>query len=680
MSEGNLGALADVWQGPHGGLPPFDRLTPGLVEQAVHEALQRKRQEISAITGNTDPPTFANTIEALEDSGRALKGADILRRLLAATRAEPEMVAVNARLAPVLATFDDEIVQDEVLFARINAVHAARHALAPDEVRLTEIIRNAMLRRGAGLAPKARQRLTTLNRRLAELQSAFAQNMMSEATRDIVLVEAEDELAGVPEHVRTNAAALAERRGHPGKWAIANARPAVWPILQFATNRKLRKRVREMWMNRCGTAGPHDNRPVIAEILKRRGEKARLLGHDTFAHWAIADRMARTPEAALRQLLDVWAPVRRKTQARIAEVRNFAAAHGHQGPLDAEDWLHFLEKYRKARFGFDADEVRQYLSLDNVLGALFHAAGRLHGLSFRERPDAPRLHPDIRVVEVVAGENTLGLIWFDLMARESKQAGSWQAELRAAETFRGRTIPLSTICSSLEPARDGPVLMGWEYANVLFHEFGHALHVIMSRARYPSLGPMGVPWDMVELPSQLNERWLRDRDLLRRFARHHRTGDPIPDALIDAIEAAAAFDRVISVGVEYLAPAIVDLRMNLAADGGDVDPMTIEREVYSELGMPAMIDPVMRLPHQAHSFTDAYAAGLYVYLWADVLVADVLEAFEAAPGGLYDETIARRWRDTILCAGAHVAGEQAFRDFRGRDPDPNALLRRFALA
>jgi peptidyl-dipeptidase Dcp len=504
---------------------------------------------------------------------------------------------------------------------------------------------------------------------------------MAESAEVVVRVEAESELDGLPEAMRVAAAKLAERKGHPGQWAIANARPAVWPVLQFATHRGLRRRVRDMWMNRCAYDGPFDNRPVIAEILKLRGEKARLLGYPSFAHWATAGRMAGTPDAALDQMLRTWRPVREETNRRLAELQVLADADGLDGPIEAWDWLFYMERLRRQRFGLDGNAVKPYLQLDNVLRAVMDAAGRLHGLQSRELDGLPTIHPDVRVFEVSREGDPLGVIWLDLLARDGKMRGSWQYELRAAESFRGRTIGLSNVCSSLERTGDGgPVLMGWEYANVLFHEFGHALHMIMSRARYPSLGSMAVAWDLVEVPSQLNERWLRDRELLRRYAVHVETGEPMPDAMIDAIEAAAQFDRVVSVGLEYLAPAIVDMRIHLAADGSDVDALRIEREVYAELGMPAALDAIMRLPHQYHSFTDVYAAGLYVYLWADVMVAELLGAFAGAPGGLYDEQVARRYRDTILCVGHSVKGQEAFRNFLGRDPDPDALLRRFRLA
>lgn len=673
-------SLIEPWRGPFGGVPPLDTASPELIERAVRLAIEQKRAEIAAIIDEPSPPNFANTIEALEDAGRSLRRAETLRAAFVTTKGVGDMPAVQQRLAPLLAAFEDEIWQNDALFARVDAVHAARASLAADQARLTELIRDRMIRRGAGLPAEARARLTEVNAAIAAAEARFQQNLMSSVADEPVWVSDPAMLDGVPEALVEAAARLAAERGRPGEWAFGNLRPTVWPILQFARNRSLRRQVRDMWMMRCGAEGPYDNRALTAEIVSLRGEKARLLGYESYAHFATAARMAGTPEAALAQLHATWGPVLEATRSRRDELQALADADGLGEPIAAWDWLYYTEQLRRARFGLDGQAVRAYLSLGNVLAAIFDAMGRLHGLTFVWREDVPVIHPDVRVVEVRQDDETRGVIWLDLLFRDGKMRSSWQAEMRAAETFRGRVVPFSNVCSNLERQPDGQVLMGFEYANVLFHEFGHALHMIMSEARYPSLGPMAVEWDLVELPSQLNERWLFDRALLKRHARHHITGEPIPDAMIDGIEAAHLFDRVFSAGVEYLAPSIVDMRMYLAANGEPVDPLAVERAVYEEIGMPAEVDPVFRIWNQMHSFTEVYAAGLYVYLWADVMVADVIEAFTSAPGGLYDETIAARWRDEILTAGATRPGRELFRSFRGRDPDPSALLRRFELA
>ncbi|MGH6932326.1 MAG: M3 family metallopeptidase, partial [Dongiaceae bacterium] len=483
MTAAQPAALLDGWQGPYGGLPPFGQATPELIEKAVLMAIERKRAEIAKIVGNPAAPTFENTIEAYEDSGRALRRADCVRAVFFTTRLLGDMPHVNQRLAPVLAAFEDEIVHNGALFTRIDAVYAARSRLNGEQVRLTEVIREWMLRRGAGLPHDQCALLKDVNAQIAAVQSKFHENMFAEGAAQAVFVDSETELDGLPEPMREAAAKLAEQKVKPGKWAVANTRPAVWPTLQMATNRNLRRRVRDMWMNRCSYDGAHDNRPVIAEIVKLRGEKARLLGHPTFAHWATAGRMAGTPEAAMNQMLRTWGPVHKETMKRLALVQVLADADGLGGPIEACDWLYYAEKYRKQRFGLDASAVKPYLEVGNILKAIFHAAGRLHSLKFKELHNVPTVHPDIRVFEVSHSGEPIAVVWFDLLHREGKMRGSWQMELRAAETFHGKTIGFSSVCSNLErQGENGPVLMGWEYANVLFHEFGHALHMIMSRA------------------------------------------------------------------------------------------------------------------------------------------------------------------------------------------------------
>jgi peptidyl-dipeptidase Dcp len=667
------------WTGPYGGLPPFDAATPAAIEDATLAALAEKRAEVAAIVDNPAPATFNNCVAALEDAGRALRRVAALTAALFSTRNLGGMAEVDRRLAPLHEKLEDEIAHHPQLFARIDAV-CRDTTLTAEQARLAEVIRARFVRRGALLSPDTRSAIATLNGRISEIQSQAHANLGADAAARFVLIESEAELVGLPEAALAAARKLAIEKGHPGKFAIANARPAVWAVLQLCHNRDVRRQVRDMWMTRSATDGPNDNRRLLAELVTLRGEKARLLGYESYAHYAIDGKMAGSPDIVRAQLMEVFRPVRRDSVARINMLQALADTDGLDDKVRAWDWLYYLDKHRKAQFGLDSEAMKAYLSIDNVLAMIFSTAQRLHGVTFTALPEAPRVHPDVQVYEVARGDDVIGVLWMDLLTREGKMRGSWQAEIQAAEDFIGRRLCFSNVCSNIDKPADGPILMGWEYANVLFHEFGHAMHMLMSRARYPSLGSMGVEWDLVELPSQLNERWLYDRDLLRQYARHWQTGEAIPDAMVDAIEAGFRFDGVFSVRLEYLMPTLVDLNMHLAARGDPVDPLAIERQVYEELAAPDAIDPIFFLPQQYHSFTEAYAGALYSYLWADVMVADVIEAFENAPGKLYDAQVAAKWRDAILCVGTSVGGAQAFRNFRGRDPDPGALLRRFALA
>lgn len=670
---------------PHlGGLPPYDRATPAALAEALPVAVEAQRRALLAITQNPAAPSFDNTVAALEDGGRSLRDLRTLMMAVASTASTGEMPAVAQRLAPLVPALELEIAHDPVLLGRIDAVWQRRHAsgLDPEQVRLVEVLRDRMLQAGAALPLPAKQRLVAINGRLAALSAQFAQNLLADQSAQVVWLESQDDLAGLSEPQRQAAAAAARALGREGQWAIPNQRPAVWPFLTHSTRRDLRERVWRLWNDRCDNDGPHDNKPVIAEILRLRGERARLLGHPSHAHGVLAQRMARTPETAMAVMRRTWDTVLAASQRQLAEYQVIADAEGAGLALAPWDRLHYAEKLRRQRFQLDAEQVRQYLTLAGMLEAMFWAAGRVHGLSFEELHGLPRLHESIRVFEVRRDEAVVGVLYVDLFQRPGKAHGSHQHQMRAAESFRGRVLPISNMVSGLPPpVAAEPVLLPWEYANVLFHEFGHALHMLLNGARYPSLGSLQVAWDLVELPSLLNEYWLRDRELLGRFARHHETGEPMPLALIERLEAGLRYDRIFSVNLDYLGSAIVDMTLHQMADGTgrEIDAVAVERETLAGLGMPQAWDLILRVTSNAHSFAGGYDAGLYGYLWADLMAADAAEAFLQSRGGLYDVEVARAWRDTILSVGHVVPADLAFRRFRDRDPDPGALMRRFGL-
>ncbi len=681
-SSAAVDALLAPWRGPYGGLPPLDIATPESIGAACDAAIANKRAEVQAIVGNTAPPTFDNTIAALENAGRELQRVRALLGVFASTMSTGTMPEVNKRVAPLLAALDDDIALDEKLFARVDKVFATRQSagLSADQQRLTEITRARMLRQGAGLGTAAKKRLVEINGRIAGLQAQFAQNLLAEESTQAVFLNDESDLAGLPPALRAAAAEAAKAKGRPGAWAIPNSRPMVWPFLINAERRELREQVWRMWTMRGDNPGEHDNKPVITEILRLRGEKARLFGYANYADFATADRMAGNPQTATALLQDVWGRVLGPTRKLVADLQAIATDEGAKFQLAPWDRLYYSEKLRRARYGLDSEAVKPYLKLDSVLQALFWAAGRVHGLQYNEIPGAPVPHADIHVFAVSRAGRPLGVIYIDLYARPGKQRGSWATEYRPAESFRSKVLPVVALMSNVEQPADGsPPLLTWEVANVLFHEFGHTLHTLNAQTRYPSLGSMSVPWDFVEAPALLNERWLYDRELLQRFARHYLTYAPIPLHLVEKNERAAKFDRIFSLNLDYLAPAMVDMKMHLAADGRDIDAVTMENQLLAELGMPAAWDEIMRVTHNVHAFSFQYAAGVYSYLWSDVIAADIAEAFDQSPGGLYDAATAERWRRTLLSSGNSVPIEQAFRNFRGRDPSPAALLRRFGL-
>ncbi|MFN8894458.1 MAG: M3 family metallopeptidase [Betaproteobacteria bacterium] len=683
-------ALLAPWPGPCGGLPPYDRATPAALAEALPHAVAERRRAVRAIAGNPEPPSFANTVEALEDSARPLRDLHALSMSVATTASVGDMPAVAQRLAPLVPALDLEVAHDRTLFARVEAVWQTRQATGLDaqQQRLVEVLRGRLLRAGAALGDASQARLKDIDARIAVLQSCFNQNLLAEQAGQLTWFTDAAELDGLPPAQQETAAAAARARGREGAWALPNQRPAGWPFLQNARRRASREAVWRLWNGRGGRDGPSDNRPLIAEILQLRGERARLLGHPSHAHAVLADRMAGHPDTALAVLQRTWSVVRAATQRQLTDYQAIADAEADAAGLPRHalapwDRLYCAEQVRRQRFAVEGGEVAAYLPLQGLLQAMFWAAGRVHGLAFTELHGVPVLHPSVRVFEVRRAGEAIGALYADLFQRPGKAHGSHQARLRAAEHGARRVLPISVIVSGVpEPAPGQPALLPWEYANVLFHEFGHALHMLLDGARYPSLGSLNVAWDLVELPSLLNEYWLRDRELLRRFARHHATGEPMPEALIERLEAALRYDRIFRVNLDFLGSAIVDLRLHLLADGSGqpIDAVAVERQVLQELGMPACWDLVLHVTHSVHSFAGGYDAGVYAYLWSDVMAADVGERFLAAPGGLYDAEVARAWRDSVLSVGHTVPADAAFRTLMGRDPDPAALLRRFALA
>ncbi|MFO1287749.1 MAG: M3 family metallopeptidase [Rubrivivax sp.] len=486
-------ALLDPWPDqdlPHlGGLPPWDRVTPVALEAAYRAAVESKRGELRAVAGNPAPPTFENTIEALEDSGRALARLQTLLSAFSQTMASGEMPAVTQRLAPLAPALEDAIAHDEQLFARVAAVYGGRSRLDAERKRLVEVVHERLLRRGAALPAAQRARLAQINARCAELFATFARNLQADE-KQLVWIGDERRLAGATEGLRRMLKQAAVELGRSGEWAVRNLRAFVWPFLTQCADRALREQVWRMWTDRGDHAGEHDNKPVVAEMLQLRGEKARLLGYASFAHYATAERMARTPEAALAMLERTWQAVLARTERQITAYQAVADADPARGPgvpLAPWDRLHYAERLRRRRFGFDSEALRPYLRLDAMLQAMFWAAGRLHGVTFHALPSSvPRLDPSIEVYELRREGTATGVLYVDLFARPGKGHGSYQTEWRSAETFRGRVLPISCITSNLpKPAAGEPTLLAWEYANVFFHEFGHAMHMLANATCVP---------------------------------------------------------------------------------------------------------------------------------------------------------------------------------------------------
>lgn len=675
---GTATALLAPWRGPLGGVPPWDKVEPEAFPEAVRLAMADQRAEIRAIDRNPAAPTFTNTIAALERSGRALDRVRTLFQVHAGTLKTGPMPRIERTLRPRLAAFDDEITQDPALFRRIEAVYQGRGwgRLTPEQQRLTWLYHTRFVRGGARLAPEDKTRIKAVNQRLATLYTQFEQNVLADEHGQFTVVEREADLAGLGPDFRAAAARAAAGRGLAGKWVVENTRSAVEPFLAFAEDRALREQVWRTFVDRGDRPGRTCNCEPIVEILRLRQERARLLGYPTHAHWAVELSMAGTPERALQLLEDVWRPAVARVREEVAEMQALADREGAGISIAPWDYRFYMERVRKARFDLDAQAVKPFLQLDRLREGMFWAAGRLYGLTFTPLEGLPVQHPDVTVWAVRdAGGRPVGLWYFDPYARPGKHSGAWMNNYRRQEAMGRPVLPIvSNNANFIKGAPGEPVLLSWDDATTLFHEFGHALHGLLSQVRYPSLSGTDVASDFVEFPSQLNEHWLSTPELLQRFATHYRTGEPIPADLVARIRRTATFNQGFQT-LEYLASALVDLKLHLAA-GTVTDPDAFEREELARLGMPGEIAMRHRPTQFAHVFSgDEYAAGYYSYLWSDALTADAWEAFQEA-GGPWSPEAAARYRRTILAVGNTVDPLVSWRAFRGRDVDTAALMRK----
>jgi peptidyl-dipeptidase Dcp len=677
-AAGHANPLLAPWSGPYGGVPPFDRVEVRHFGPALETAMTENLAEIDRIANDPAPATFENTIAAMERAGRTLGRVRTVYGVWGANMSTPEFRAVEREMAPQLAAFSDRITQNAALFRRIEAVYESPGLarLTPEQQRLAWVYHNNFVRSGARLDDAAKARLSAINQELAGLFTQFGQNVLADETDRFLVLDSPGDLAGLPQAQRDAAAAAAEGRGMPGKWVIANTRSAMEPFLTLADRRELREKAWRMWVTR-GEEGETENYPIIARILKLRAERANLLGYPTHAHWRLENAMAKTPERTMELMEAVWAPAVERVREEVADMERLARAGGADITIEPWDYRYYAEKVRADRYDLDQDEVAQYLQLDQLRDAMFWVGGELFGFRFAPAPGVPVFHPDVSVWEVTDRDSGrhVGLFYFDPYARAGKRSGAWMNAYRRQERFDGDVTTIVSNNSNFVKGNPGePVLISWTDATTLFHEFGHAVHGLASNVSYPSLAGTAVARDYVEFPSQLLEHWLATPEVLQRFARHHRTGEPIPQALVDRIERASKFNQGFRT-TEFLASALIDMKLHLAG-GVDIDPAAFERETLTRLGLPREIVMRHRTPHFSHVFDgDGYSAGYYSYLWSDVLTADAAEAFTEA-SGFYDPEVSRRLRDYIFSVGNTVDPAEGYRAFRGRDPSTDALMRK----
>jgi peptidyl-dipeptidase Dcp len=672
--------LVAAWTGPYGGVPSFTGVKVADFKPALEAGMNEERAKIAAIAADAEAPTFDNTIAKLEETGRTLDRVYTYFGIWSSTMASPEFQAVQREMAPILAAYQDELTGNEAIFKRVEAVYqsADKVKLTPEQKRLTWRRYTQLVRAGAKLDVTAKQRLSEINQRLATLYTSFGQNILAEEESYVVVLDKEEDTAGLPDAVKAAAAAAAASRGQQGKWIVTNTRSSAEPFLVYSSRPDLREKVWRNYVNRGDNGDDKDNNKIIAEILKLRFERAQLLGYKTHAHWRLEDAMAKTPERAVELMEAVWKPAVGRVKEEVKEMLALARKE-EKGKKAIEPWdyRYYAEKVRKAKYDLAASEVQPYLQLEKLREGMFWVAGELFGFAFSPVEGLDVVHPDVRVWEVKDRDSGkhIGLWYFDPYARQGKRSGAWMNAYRSQERFRGEiTTIVSNNSNFVKGAAGEPVLISLDDAHTLFHEFGHALHGLSSNVTYPSLAGTSVARDYVEFPSQLLEHWLLTPEVLNKFALHVKTGEPMPQALVDKIEKAATFNQGFQT-VEYLSSALVDMRLHLAG-GKDIDADQFEKDTLKALGMPKEIVMRHRTPHFGHVFAgDGYSAGYYSYLWSDTLTASAWEAFEEG-GGAYDKAVAAKLKNNVFSVGDTIDPADGFRAFRGGEAGIQPLLRK----
>ncbi|MEC7453919.1 MAG: M3 family metallopeptidase [Bacteroidota bacterium] len=670
--------LLQEWTGPYGGLPDFDQIDIGDVKDAMVTAMDMSLSEIEMISNNPDEPTFENTIEEMERSGAALDRAFIYYGILRSNMSTPEFREIDVALAPQFADYSAKITQNQRLFSRLQIIYqrSQETPLEDDQQRVVELIYKDFEMNGAALDSISKVRYANINRELSSLYTTFSNNVLhDEENYNTYLTE--DQLDGLSDGYIKSAARIATAKGQEGKYAITNTRSSMDPFLTFSTNRELRKTVWTNYYSRGDNNDEYDNKDIIAKILELRRERIELLGYPDYPTWRLQNRMAKNPANALKLMETVWPAAIARVDEEVADMQAIADQNGNDITIEPWDYRFYAEKVRRVKYDLDSEEVKQYLQLDNLTDAMHYVAGRLFNYEFNQVPEGsvPVFHEDVKVWDVTdkTTGNHIGLWYLDPYARDGKRSGAWATTYRSHSTFDGKTNVLASNNSNfVKPAPGEPLLVSWDDAITFFHEFGHALHFFSSEVRYPTLN--GGVRDYTEFQSQLLERWLSTDEVIENYLVHAETGEPIPDALVTKIKNAATFNQGFAT-TDFLASALIDMKIHLADPMG-MDVGSFEKATLAELKMPKELPMRHRTPHFGHVFSgEGYATAYYGYMWADVLTADASEAFAQAPGGYYDKELSDKLVKYLFSPRNSIEPNEAFRLFRGRDADVNALLR-----
>ena len=662
---------------PHG-IAPFAEITIDHYREGMLKGMEEQKAEIEAIVNNSEAPTFENTILALDKSGELLRKVRGTFSPLSSSNSNDQTRALQKEMSPISSTHSDDINLNEKLFARVKSVYDSRESLTltPEEAKILQNTYDRFVNSGAELSDEDKAKLRELNKEISMLQLEFSQNLLHETNNTFVVAESLEEMKGLPQANIDAAAKMANENGQPGKWMFNMQRPSCNPVLQYCENRELRRKVYEAYYNRGNQDNDHDSKAICAKLVALRLEKAKLMGYSNYAEMALKNRMASTPEAVYDLLMQVWEPAVAKAKEEIEDIRAEIRKDGKDFEPAGWDYMYYLDRAKKAKFAVDEEEIRSYLEINNVMQGIFHVANKLYGLTFKEiTAEIPSYEPTAKAFEVIDRDGKLLAIFYsDNFTRESKNAGAWCTSFRSQSYKNGeRIIPIVVnSCNMTIPNNEGYALQSIDNVETLFHEFGHALHNFMRDVQHS--GASGVERDFVELPSQINEHWAFEPEVLAVYAKHYKTGEIIPMELVNKIQESAKYGQGFAT-VEYIAASLSDMDLHVLTEvPADLNVMEFEAAKLNERGIPSQILPRYRITNFSHTMGGGYTAGYYSYMWAEVLDADAFEAF-AETGDIFNQEVADKFRKYVLTPGGIDDGMTMYKNFRGREPKIDALLK-----
>jgi peptidyl-dipeptidase Dcp len=678
-AQENQNPLLKNWTGNYGGVPAFNEYKITDLKPAIKIAIQEKLDEYNTIANNSKPSTFENTIVAMEQAGKKLGRVKAVFDIYSSNLNTPEFEPIEVEVTPLFSELNSKIYQNKKLFDRIETIYNSKDKskLTPEQQRLVWYHYANFVREGAKASAESKAKIAKINQELASLFTKFSQNQLADESNYYLELKTEADFEGLPTELKNAAIAEAKERNLEVMGCVANTRSSIEPFLTFSSRRDLREKAFDIFVKRGDNSNENNNNAILVKILKLRAEKAKLLGFKTFADWSLSNTMAQNPLKAMELMLSVWQPAVAKVHEDVIEMQKMVEAEGGKFKIAPWDYRYYAEKVRKAKYDVDANQIKPYLQLEKLREGMFWVAGEVFNLNFKQVNNVPVFHQDVRVWEVSRKDSgkTVGLFYFDPYARKGKRSGAWMTAYREQSRIDGDVLTLvSNNCNFIKGNDNEPILISWDDASTLFHEFGHALHGLCSDVTYPSLSGTNTPRDYVEFPSQILERWLSTPEVLNKFALHYQTKEPMPMSLVKRIEDAATFNEGFST-VETISSALVDMKLHLL-ENPEIDPRDYERATLFDLKMPSEIVMRHRIPQFGHIFSgDDYAAGYYGYLWADVISADATEAFTESKGGLYDKEVSKRLLDNVFSIGNTIDPEIAYKKYRGKAAKSDALMR-----